>query len=532
MTKRMADMAEDEQRALRQKNTECHRKWRGNMSEEKQQARRDKCREYKRIERAKAKAVRSLPQQATAANAGDSNPRLDASEPPISGVHPQSAQTDDASAPARDLCEKGIGCNEEAEIPLDLVTGVRGVQLHADAPTVQWTSGQRTVLPYLPEETDNGVVNTLDDDLQYVQALATLSESTPKSDAVAFLSKHDGHERLLSAAREALSMNKSIVVRGYVSTNNFDFSSEGLYDAFQTSEKMRLDCHDMRMRAYDFSKPHVRSTMGEFMAAVNDPNQLRVALEYPLAQHSIPQPFQLLDDGQCIGWNQTQQSVPVSDKLIHGDIWTSRSWGLLHHAGILTYPHHDAEGMCTFAIPMSGAKSWVLMFPKKGALSRSELPAYLRKLTDPTKSPSAFSDKIHMEVVHLVAGDLIIMPPGQLHSVYTPVAGFSRGGSFFCMDAMQLTELSRFIDHKSELYKNCAISLCGMVLHHTEYTPQKDANQKSQSYSIARLVAKAVMAHFNLTSYKKFERWLEDAELLYKGEEVDLENVLLGYIDL
>ncbi|KAG6372674.1 hypothetical protein JVT61DRAFT_7434 [Boletus reticuloceps] len=30
-----------------------------------------------------------------------------------------------------------------------------------------------------------------------------------------------------------------------------------------------------------------------------------------------------------------------------------------------------------------------------------------------------------------------------------PVAGFSRGGSFLCMDTMQLTEISHFVDHKS-----------------------------------------------------------------------------------
>lgn len=49
---------------------------------------------------------------------------------------------------------------------------------------------------------------------------------------------------------------------------------------------------------------------------------------------------------------------------------------------------------------------------------------------------------------HVFFPDLFdrIMPPGQHHTVYTPVAGFSRGGHFFNLDTMHLTELSRFVD--------------------------------------------------------------------------------------
>lgn len=38
------------------------------------------------------------------------------------------------------------------------------------------------------------------------------------------------------------------------------------------------------------------------------------------------------------------------------------------------------------------------------------------------------------------------MPPGQHHTVYTPVASFCRGGHFFNLDTMHLTEVSRFVD--------------------------------------------------------------------------------------
>ena len=46
----------------------------------------------------------------------------------------------------------------------------------------------------------------------------------------------------------------------------------------------------------------------------------------------------------------------------------------------------------------------------------------------------------------------MIMPPGQHHTVYNPVAGFSRGGHFFNLDTMHLMELSRFVDNTQGEY--------------------------------------------------------------------------------
>ena len=62
------------------------------------------------------------------------------------------------------------------------------------------------------------------------------------------------------------------------------------------------------------------------------------------------------------------------------------------------------------------------------------------------------------------------MPPGQLHAVYTPIAGFCKGGSFFCMDTMHLTELSRFVDHMSgkfvtnQSHTSTQETLCRLVM--------------------------------------------------------------------
>lgn len=45
-----------------------------------------------------------------------------------------------------------------------------------------------------------------------------------------------------------------------------------------------------------------------------------------------------------------------------------------------------------------------------------------------------------------------IMPPGKHHTVLSPVAGFSRGGHFFNLDTMHLTEMSRFVDTRVGKY--------------------------------------------------------------------------------
>lgn len=151
----------------------------------------------------------------------------------------------DPADPARDFREQGAGCDGPTKWPLDLVSGVLGVQLHTEAPTIQWTSGQHTVLPYAPQEGEDQDTNALKKDLEYVKVLAALPESTPGSDTAMFLSKHDNHTQLLSVSREALSMNKVVVIRGYVDTEGFEFSPEGLYNAFQTSDNLKLDCHGM-----------------------------------------------------------------------------------------------------------------------------------------------------------------------------------------------------------------------------------------------------------------------------------------------
>lgn len=62
------------------------------------------------------------------------------------------------------------------------------------------------------------------------------------------------------------------------------------------------------------------------------------------------------------------------------------------------------------------------------------------------------------------------MPPGQIHTVYTPVAGFCKGGHFHNYDTMHLAEHSRHIDKYKGRYltnedqRGTLETLCRMVL--------------------------------------------------------------------
>jgi hypothetical protein len=46
-------------------------------------------------------------------------------------------------------------------------------------------------------------------------------------------------------------------------------------------------------------------------------------------------------------YHQAQSSL--GPKHINFDMWRQQNWELLTHGGFLTYPHHDAGGLCTFA---------------------------------------------------------------------------------------------------------------------------------------------------------------------------------------
>ena len=55
-------------------------------------------------------------------------------------------------------------------------------------------------------------------------------------------------------------------------------------------------------------------------------------------------------------WNATKAFFRTQTML--GDSEKLCGWDLLTHGGFLTYPHHNAAGLCTYVTMQSGSKIW------------------------------------------------------------------------------------------------------------------------------------------------------------------------------
>lgn len=110
--------------------------------------------------------------------------------------------------------------------------GILGVQVPQQAKAVQWKGGPRTVLPHLVGRRKDKETNLLKKDRKYVSDLANLPQSMIADDLVAFLPNSMRRKELLEAMRGQLSQGKTVVLKGFVKTNDFQLSEEGLSDDF------------------------------------------------------------------------------------------------------------------------------------------------------------------------------------------------------------------------------------------------------------------------------------------------------------
>lgn len=106
----------------------------------------------------------------------------------------------------------------------------------------------------------------------------------------------------------------------------------------------------------------------------------------------------------AIGWAQTNGAANFELKQLPADIWSGRMWGILHHAGVVSYVHRDADGAATYCIPMAGVKSWVVLTPN---VSRDKMTKTQMELISDDKLVSDSSNNVAYETIHLYPGDLL-----------------------------------------------------------------------------------------------------------------------------
>ncbi|KAG2738049.1 hypothetical protein P692DRAFT_20759863 [Suillus brevipes Sb2] len=335
---------------------------------------------------------------------------------------------------------------------LDFITGILGVEVPQQSGTVAWSDGRRTVLPCVME----GGIDICENDRAMVRFLSGFPESKPTSNYVVHL-KHNGliRSRLQQLISEALRYNKPIVIRGGGSDNVSALDVEYLETNFGISPLMHVTIHaDVAKRVKNFTYPHKQGTIQQFLDDINDPSKIQCILDIPLSHMGLPPELQLLDHGLVYGWNQTTVDCPIRSGKVHPDNFTTKSWAILHQAGFVSYPHHDADGAITFVRVETGIKFWVVFRPKH-QLSRTALQKAQMLFANFTENREEIILTWDAEVITLLAGDLLFQPAGQIHAVYTPKKSFVTGGHLHNFGSLHLTEISRYIDaHKAQFLTN------------------------------------------------------------------------------
>ncbi|KAG2114041.1 hypothetical protein BD769DRAFT_1673604 [Suillus cothurnatus] len=336
--------------------------------------------------------------------------------------------------------------------PRYFISGILGVEVPQQSGTVTWADGRRTVLPCV---INKGINICENNDTAIVRFLSEFPESKPTSNNVIHLKRHGlTRGQLQKSISEALSHNKPVIIRGSGSPSASVLDVEYLETNFGISPLMRVTIHDVAKRVKNFTYPHKQGTVQQFLDDAGDPSKIQCILDIPLSHVGLPPELQLLDHGLVYGWNQTTVDCPIRSGKVHPDNFTMKSWALLHQAGFVSYPHHDADGAITFVRIEIGIKFWVVFHPKH-TLCRTALQKAQMLFSNFVNNRKEIMLTWSAEIVTLLDGDLLFQPAGQFHAVYTPKKSFVTGGHLHYFGSLHLTGLSRYIDaHKAQFLTN------------------------------------------------------------------------------
>ncbi|KAG1761763.1 hypothetical protein EV702DRAFT_1206970 [Suillus placidus] len=449
----------------------------------------------------------------------------------------------------------------------DLTIGLLGTEVPLTSPIIKWKDGHSTILPAVYDDHQNNVCDTVD--IPIIDYLAECPTSTPHSQYVTHLSHHDmTRNDIQDLVSESLSQNKPVVIRGIGhSPVGEELTAEVLDKYYAISPNRVVWVHDVRARAIDHTKVTKATVLKSFFESMRNPENIQCVLDIPLAQISLPDPLRNLDHGLVHGWNHTTYDVPMASN-VHPENFTVKGWALLHHAGFLTYPHHDAEGSLTWVRMEVGIKFWVVFRLKDRHNDRKHIQEVATKLGNFTEHRTWIRKHCAAEVITLFPGDTLIMPPGQLHAVYTPVASFATGGHFYHYECMHLTEISRYLDavvgdcltnqtlHNAletlrrmiigiprlspriRLFRRSLLALCIMAKQGKEYRAKGGHNSAiadTETAGLSTEIASAISSYLGVTTRKTAPM------LLYKGDQYDrgelvirrkLDTVLTTFIAL
>ncbi|KAJ8089776.1 hypothetical protein PM082_018352 [Marasmius tenuissimus] len=160
-------------------------------------------------------------------------------------------------------------------------------------------------------------------------------------------------------------------------------------------------------------------------------NGIRYVLDLPTS-HQTGIPYSSLD----------HFDRALDNTKTHGEalVWRDGSWGLMHDGQVVTWWHHDADGKMTVVNAETGAKIWTLFIPDASLPPTRVQDIYRWMAQSKDRLPKqCFGSIVN---ILLLPGDTLIMPPGMMHLVYTPVPSIFRGSSFWNFNSLHLTAFS------------------------------------------------------------------------------------------
>ncbi|KAG2368455.1 hypothetical protein BDR07DRAFT_1478227 [Suillus spraguei] len=312
----------------------------------------------------------------------------------------------------------------------DLTIGLLGKHVPLDSPTIMWEDGYVSILPAIYDDKKKNICDNVD--IPIIKYLAHCPASAPDSQYVTHLSHNDlPEDNIHDIVSESLSQHKSVVIRGIGHPPmGEELTAEFLDRYYSISPDRIVWVHDVKARGVNHGQVTTASILKAFCEDIKNTEKIQCVTDIPLAQTALPDALRNLDHGIAHGWNETTYDVPITSN-VHPENFTAKGWALLHHAGYLTYPHHDAEGSLTWVRMEVGVKFWVVFRPKDRQNDRKHLQDFALKLGNFTENQAWIRANCDAEVITLLPGDILIIPPGQVHAVYTPIASFATGGHFY-----------------------------------------------------------------------------------------------------
>ncbi|KIK56026.1 hypothetical protein GYMLUDRAFT_248234 [Collybiopsis luxurians FD-317 M1] len=337
--------------------------------------------------------------------------------------------------------------------PVDLLSDVVGKQVHAQAETIVWPSGWETVLPTLIE---NGQ-NILEADTQHIRWMADPRNAVPDERSMVKYLDSSAYEEPGMLIEKIRSLNVQgfvVVIPGAVPDKGQNFASyhDLKYRFGLGTGSLTLQYHNLKKRVANDPNLHTLTTVPQFAAKIYDPDTVGVILDLPIKKLALPEPYEeLSDSAAALSELQSDSSFKgsqVRNMPVHPQNFLAHTWGLLHHAGVVTHSHQDAEGYNMWGVMSFKDPSFLNHSPEELAklLTRICLYENIEEEMGSRFDESSWGESL-IEIMYLCPGDMFFQPPGVVHLVYTPAANMSFRSHYYNYNTMHLTEWTRRIQH-------------------------------------------------------------------------------------